>query len=612
MNQSNGSSVQTEIFSPENIRSYTKYTKRYFTGIMIFCFVNIRIIIQPPATTDQGLTDISRDIANLGYLPRQGGIGGTLLSHDSSGDSNNEGVKLNDRDISLRFDIMNNLIKELINKKVILVRAPPFAGKTSLAQILEHTLINAPEYSHYRVIRISLLCEGGINWNNFGELWTEIVGVTWKQWIRQCKKIPSILIVDEAHLIYGDKGINGDDDEKTASQFWMTVKGLLQNLSNTCIIMFAAYGYRSSNCGLSTPVKIQDENCKSLIDINFSPDALKMYVEQFCSTNFRRLDQQSVLNLYQYTQMATGGHAGLVRHILNSTKKAMKKRIDNNNYGLTWENIFKYLNSKDFDKSIYSDCRAVPDIDSLNKKQKELCQVTWEKGKIPYSDNNKDAVDLIKSGVLMVVDNYYLTFAAPLLKRSFFQQFYGSEDIAEDTPENLYEYIVKVFTAMCNDKISNKILKNTLGYGTDGRILEQTWQKEFYRIGTRELGMNHFLSCEVGPTFACDGRIDFYVDKLDWAIELLRDGEDMTEHKDKFDPIEGEYKEIVKYAKSIAIIDIRSIGILDDLSEAKKVREIKKDFVHVSCSKDFNKFKIESLGKETVIVQFQDFQGFQD
>ncbi|CAB5358359.1 unnamed protein product [Rhizophagus irregularis] len=46
----NGSSVQTEIFPPENIRSYTKNTKRYFTEIMIFCFVNIRIIVQPPPT----------------------------------------------------------------------------------------------------------------------------------------------------------------------------------------------------------------------------------------------------------------------------------------------------------------------------------------------------------------------------------------------------------------------------------------------------------------------------------------------------------------------------------------------------------------------------------
>ncbi|CAG8535713.1 1375_t:CDS:2 [Rhizophagus irregularis] len=43
--------------------------------------------------------------------------------------------------------------------------------------------------------------------------------------------------------------------------------------------------------------------------------------------------------------------------------------------------------------------------------------------------------------------------------------------------------------------------------------MEQQWQKEFYRIGTQVLGMDHFLSCEVGTVFGCEGKIDFYVDK---------------------------------------------------------------------------------------------------
>ncbi|PKY32555.1 hypothetical protein RhiirB3_420212 [Rhizophagus irregularis] len=157
---------------------------------------------------------------------------------------------------------------------------------------------------------------------------------------------------------------------------------------------------------------------------------------------------------------------------------------------------------------------------------------------------------------------------------------------------------------MCNE-ISGDILRNTLGFGSDGRLLEQTWQKEFYRIGTQVLGRDHFLSCEVGSVFGCEGKIDFYVDKLEWAIELLRDGEDMKEHKARFEP-SGEYEEIVKYAKSIAIIDIRSIGRLDTRIEAKKVWGKKEDFIYVSCSKDFDAFKIECLGKETVTISFQD------
>jgi hypothetical protein len=51
---------------------------------------------------------------------------------------------------------------------------------------------------------------------------------------------------------------------------------------------------------------------------------------------------------------------------------------------------------------------------------------------------------------------------------------------------------------MCKDQQSVKSLRETLGFGSDGRILEQTWQKEFYRIGTDQLGSEYFLSCDVG------------------------------------------------------------------------------------------------------------------
>ncbi|CAB5187375.1 unnamed protein product [Rhizophagus irregularis] len=228
--------------------------------------------------------------------------------------------------------------------------------------------------------------------------------------------------------------------------------------------------------------------------------------------------------------------------------------------------------------------------------------------KVPFSINNPDpdASYLVKTGVLAVVDDIYLTFAAPLLRRSFFQQNYGVENSVDITPIDLYQFIVKVFTAMRNEN-SGKILRETLGFGYDGRILEQMWQKEFYRIGTRVLGNDKFLSCDVGSVFGCEGRIDSYVNELEWAIELLRDGEDMQGHKDKFEPIEGKYKVIVKYAKSIAIIDIRSVNFADNTrSEAKNVQKLREDFIHVSCSKDFDAFKIESLGKETVFIRSQD------
>ena len=109
----------------------------------------------------------------------------------------------------------------------------------------------------------------------------------------------------------------------------------------------------------------------------------------------------------------------MVRHILMSTEDAMKKRIDTNR--LTWDEIFKYLNSKEFDSSIYTNCRAVPKVSALSDRQIKICEDVYLNEKIPYEDHDKDAEYLVKSGILIIVDIYNIAFAAPLLKRSFFQ-----------------------------------------------------------------------------------------------------------------------------------------------------------------------------------------------
>ncbi|CAB4438790.1 unnamed protein product [Rhizophagus irregularis] len=435
---------------------------------------------------DQGHTDVSRVIANLGYLPRQGGLGGTMLPSDPKIRSTNEGVNINDPDISLRFDIISSLVKDLMDKKVILVRAPPFSGKTSLAQILEYNLVHAPEFLNHRIVRVSMIWGQSVGLENcydsFGELWKRIIGIDWFDWLEQCRYIETILIIDEVQLIYGREKKGDERNRKSADQFWMIVKGLLQEVTRINIIMFAPYGYRSSNTtGLTTPVTLPESNCKSLIDINFTCDELEKYIGKFCGKYFRNLDSSGISSLYKYIQVVTEGHAGLVRHILMSTEDAMKKRIDINR--LTWEEIFKYLNSREFDSSIYTNCRAVPKVSALFDRQKKICEDVCLNEKILYIDDDKDAEYLVRSGILIIVDTY-ITFAAPLLKRLFFQQNYGVHNSAETTPTDLHHFIVKIFAAMCNE-LSGKILRDTLGFESDGRILEQTWQKEFYRIGTQ-------------------------------------------------------------------------------------------------------------------------------
>ena len=532
-----------------------------------------------------------------------------MLPSDLKLRPSNEGILLNDPDISMRFDIMPSLIHDLMEKRIMLVRAPPFSGKTSISQILENNLVQSPEYSTYRIIRVSMIWGSAVGVKNcfesFGKLWKEIIGIDWMEWIGQCRYIKTVLILDETQLIYKEAPVINEKDSVTAYQFWAIVKGCLQELPNIFIIMFAAYGYKSSNCaGLSTPIVLPSANYKSLVDINFTPDELKKYVVRFCGKYLKKLKGSDISEFCEYIQKVTEGHVGLVRHTLLRTEESMRKWTDQNDQNqLTFQKIFTYLNSRSFNTSINEDCRAIPKVKSSSDKQNDeqkklkslwgLCDLVYSNGMYPFNEHDKNAQYLVKTGVLVVVDSH-LHFAAPLISRSFFLQYYGSDERAEFAPSSLYEFIVKIFRAMCEQ--SGEILRKNLGFGTDGNLLEQTWQKEFYRIGTQVLGWQHFLSCDVGAVFGCEGFVDFYVDQLDWAIELLRDGKDMAEHSRRFGPT-GEYEEIMKYAKNVAIIDIRS--------ESKKVRNIKKDFIHVSYSKDYGKFKIESLGKETVNISFR-------
>jgi len=93
-------------------------------------------------------------------------------------------------------------------------------------------------------------------------------------------------------------------------------------------------------------------------------------------------------------------------------------------------------------------------------------------------------------------------------------------------------------------------LQNCLGKGVEivhnvkeYRILEQTWQKEFYRIATSQLPSENFISCDVGHIYGSNGLLDFYINgSLKWMIEIVREGSNLNEHLNRFYPPEVKRK----------------------------------------------------------------------
>lgn len=84
-------------------------------------------------------------------------------------------------------------------------------------------------------------------------------------------------------------------------------------------------------------------------------------------------------------------------------------------------------------------------------------------------------------------------------------------------------------------RMDRSVLQNTMSLSIDGIRLERMWQMEFYRAALTVLSDANFISPDVGTIFDCKGYLDFYVnDSLKWAIELLREGNRMKQHEERF------------------------------------------------------------------------------
>src|SRR6185369_16556394 len=75
---------------------------------------------------------------------RSGGLGGTILFGDELGDGY-EGVDLKRETVCQREPTTSRLLQCLLDKRVIVVRSPPMAGKTTLAQLFEQHLLQSDE-----------------------------------------------------------------------------------------------------------------------------------------------------------------------------------------------------------------------------------------------------------------------------------------------------------------------------------------------------------------------------------------------------------------------------------------------------------------------------------
>jgi hypothetical protein len=224
--------------------------------------------------------------------------------------------------------------------------------------------------------------------------------------------------------------------------------------------------------------------------------------------------------------------------------------------------------------------------DMLDEEKRIADTVLFKKGGLEILTN---AIPLksriIKTNILvdtgMTKTGYStINFPAPLLRATYLQNRFGSVTRSKSPPNSFKDFIISVFA-----KMNSKVLQKSLGVGNDCRLLERVWQMEFYRASMQVLPVDIYASVDVGAVFGSVGYLDFYInDQRNWAIELLRDGDKLQEHQQRFQK-DGRYASILKYAKEWAIIDIRN-------SKKGPLEQKGKDVIYALCARNFESVQL--------------------
>lgn len=529
--------------------------------------------VPPPATAVQ-------------YTRRHGGVGGTLLPSPRVRAGNYEGIDITSSDICLREDTIEKMIMKLNKVGVLLVRSPPMSGKTSLSQLLEQKLLSdsadSPD-SPYRVFRISLI------WMNNSSDWTfdrrfhDLMGITWAQFLDECDKVETFLIVDEVQMLYQPQG--SPDPLHNGSVFWNVFKKC-QQTSNLSIVAFAGYGYMGawdSSAPEITPYMIPLSNTWSLEDVRFTDDEYNDYFSRFCKNYLQTMVPGDVRSLQNYVRSTTACHPGLVaffmEHICNHFLPKLKYKRE-----LQFEEVFLYLKSHKFITAVDAGVRAYS-LHNLTEKEMNLCDEVFQ---APHNTRraSQDHARLVRTGILTTLGGG-LDFASPFLRALYLQRRWGNHTRPTNPPETFRSFLEAVF-----GNISLETIKNSYSRGKDGRVLERQWQMEFYRAAAQVVPSDVYISADVGTYWGSKGFLDFWVDdERNWGIELLRDGSDASRHKDRFET-GGIYESIRKISKEWAVIDIRHPG----LRKAPPACDGDDHWVNVYCQK----------GWKSVIIQDKD------
>ncbi|KAI9349716.1 hypothetical protein BDR26DRAFT_852661 [Obelidium mucronatum] len=398
------------------------------------------------------------------------------------------------------------------------------------------------------------LSSRGEGWQ-FKSAFEEQLGVKWSDLFLIAKNRVIYLIFDEVQIIYQSRP---DSPSSNSQCVWDLIKSTSSNrASNFRILLFGAYGSFQQSCSLSTPVSFTPRSMLGINSLTFSDAELKEFVHRNLNAA-NILSEATVDRFCTNLKRFTGSHCGFCYATLAYLNDVLLSS-DKNRGTLTADNILRSLDDSSVFIRLQStraflSARTVTNEELVVVRMLVFCEGMVFQEEAMSEDVKILAQSLVLRGVFVEYGAHYqdFVFSSPVMRRFFTEKVFGIPAArGKENPASLADLVYSIVSS-----IDYTHIQSSLGTGI---LPERAWQMEFYRTLFR-CTHDFVTSADVGGLFGTRGAIDFTVHSHDktvfWGIELLREGNRVEDHIERFED-GGRYEVMCRKFTDTCVLDIR-------------------------------------------------------
>ena len=413
--------------------------------------------------------------------------------------------------------LVNKISDTMKNYMSLLITSPSFTGKTSLANLM---------YNHWQQngINVHYISFAAIKKeDDLDDFFRSAIGMS----SRDIMTRPGYLIMDETQNIYSHP------------TFWGNLKSGAQVRR---VLAFGVFGLSSIGFERSPSqfqlkwyyddIKFTDQECMELVDSfkQYQPIARDILIPEVLGDLFQFLNNHPGL---VYLALHTICYE-FVRAPFNAQDiDAMRALIVK---GQLSKQLFKQA------RCFSIDYKRLAEI--LGPETDRVMHQLITSDEIPLEEDLM--ADLHRAGICISDrQEAKLTFSSEIMKVYYRDLYYkslygisGTFVVSNWSHETTYSLVKRIL-----ELFNPRVFSNTQAIGRDGRRYERIYQDEFYRC----CYMLAPSKChpDVGAIYGSKGFLDFYLDGAQqWGFELLRNGDKLKGHVERFDLASGRYKDI--------------------------------------------------------------------